>query len=65
MQSVVRARSEGSCRQWPAGKEMLEGPKSVRSKTRSLSPGRTCMCMAEMPRLDWSSFQLPAMDGGY
>lgn len=51
MQSSFRARSRGLKRQrWPE-REMLEGPKSVRSKITTLLSYITCMCMAEMPML--------------
>lgn len=36
---------------WPVEREMLDGPKSVRSKMTTLLSFITCMCMAEMPML--------------
>lgn len=49
MQSILRASSLGSIRQRPPGREMLEGPKSVRSKMTTLLSCISCMCIADMP----------------
>lgn len=58
------AVSLGSRRHLPWGKDMLEGPKSVRSNMTTRSVWRSCMCMAEMPTFDRSKSHLAAACGG-
>ncbi|THU63215.1 hypothetical protein C4D60_Mb01t13380 [Musa balbisiana] len=62
VQSTVRVQSRGSFRQRPPGRERLEGPKSVRSKTMTRSLDNSCMCIADTPMLGWRSSHCPPPD---
>ncbi|KAJ0577980.1 hypothetical protein HanIR_Chr05g0242251 [Helianthus annuus] len=63
VQSSFNAMSFGSDRHFLEGREMFEGPKSVRSKITTRSLGRSCMCMAEMPMVWWRRDQWPGAAG--
>lgn len=65
LQSVVNAVSFGSTRHFPLGKDMLDLPKSVRSKITTLSLLRSCMCMAETPMLGFSKTHLPPEEAAW
>ncbi|KAF4361935.1 hypothetical protein G4B88_024511 [Cannabis sativa] len=59
LKSTLRAISDGSLRQFPAGNDKLDLPKSVRSKMTTRSLLSSCMCMAEMPMLGCKSCHRP------
>lgn len=59
VQSVFKAVSFGSLRHLPSGKDMLDAPKSVRSKMTTWSLLRSCMCIADTPTLERRRVHLP------